>query len=336
MCVSQQLIESISKDLNIKRGKGESETDWIARVIYSAIAKNAYCSLWDQQDEDTSITHFKKRCNEQLLSYTRIYPEFKQNIFSSEIAKKYINYIYDLYLKTGFLLHKKNHVTNSKRKVATINDCSLVRSPEPGEDLFMSGLGYYALNDSMENQEKENIRDVFNLCKLSLSEYLDKLRQRQVFKLLESHSDIDYLRLEPPFSKGYWKKQKDIARLSLLRIGQPGTYIYYLYKATDNEILASQLPEWMVIDGNYRMISWGLLNKYQQATDIEYAVSADLVHVRLNYLLPINEQLFFELFSWPANITTMSSFNRTMDINIFRIMKAEFEKIGFRFLGKDR
>lgn len=334
MLVSQRLIESISEDLHIKRGKDESVADWIARVVYSAIAKNAYCSLWDQQDEDTSITHFKKRCNEQLLSYTRIYPELKKVISSSEVAKEYVNYIYDLYLKTGFLLHKKNYVTNSKRKVITIDNCSLVRSPEPGEDLFMSGLGYYALSKSMEHQE--NIRDVFNLSKLSLLEYLDKLYQRQTFKLLESHSDIDYLRLEPPFSKGYWKKQKDINRLSLLRIGKPGTYIYYLYKATDNEILASQLPEWIVVDGNYRMISWGLLNKYQQATDIEYIVSGDLVHVHLNYLLPINEQLFFELFSWPRNITTMSGFNRTMDINVFRIMKAEFEKIGFRFLGRDR
>ena len=78
MLVSQRLIESISEDLHIKRGKDESMADWIARVVYSAIAKNAYCSLWDQQDEDTSITHFKKRCNEQLLSYTRIYPELKK------------------------------------------------------------------------------------------------------------------------------------------------------------------------------------------------------------------------------------------------------------------
>lgn len=334
MDISQQLIESISEDLHIKRDKDEREVDWIVRVIYSAIAKNAYCSLWDQQDEETSITHFKKRCNEQLLSYIRIYPKLKKVVSSPEIVKEYVDYIYDLYLKTGFLLHKKNYVTNSKRKAITIDNCKLVRSPEPGEDLFMSGLGYYMFSDLMEYQE--DIRDVFHLSKLSLSEYLDKLHQRQVFKSLESHSDIDYLRLEPPFSKGYWKKQKDINKLSLLRIGQPGMYIYYLYKATDNKILASRLPEWMCGDGKYRMISWGLLKKYQQATDIEYVISGDLVYVHLNYLLPINEQLFFELFSWPGNITTMSGFNRTMDINIFRIMKAEFENIGFRFSERNR
>lgn len=334
MNVSQRLIESISEDLHIRKGKDESEADWIARVVYSAIAKNAYCSLWNQQDEDTSITHFKKRCDEQLFSYTKIYPELKNVISDSHIAKKYVDYIYDLYLKTGFLLHKKNYVTSSKRKAITINNCSLVRSPEPGEDLFMSGLGYYTFGDLMEYQE--DMRDVFNLSKLSLSEYLDKLHQRQVFKPLESHSNIEYLRLEPPFSTGYWKKQKDIDRLSLLRIGQPGTYIYYLYKATDNKILVSQLPEWMVADGNYRMISWCLLNKYRQTTDIEYVISGDLVYVHLDYLLPINEQLFFELFSWPRNITTMSGFNRTMDINIFRIMKTEFENIGFRFFGRNR
>ena len=44
MNVSQRLIESISEDLHIRKGKDESEADWIARVVYSAIAKNAYCS----------------------------------------------------------------------------------------------------------------------------------------------------------------------------------------------------------------------------------------------------------------------------------------------------
>lgn len=87
MLVSQRLIESISEDLHIKRGKDESMADWIARVVYSAIAKNAYCSLWDQQDEDTSITHFKKRCNEQLLSYTRIYPELKKLFLVQRLQK---------------------------------------------------------------------------------------------------------------------------------------------------------------------------------------------------------------------------------------------------------
>lgn len=329
MSVSQQLIESISKDLNIKRGKDESVTGWICRAVYSAIAKNAYCSLWDQQDDDTSIIHFKKRCNEQLHSYTRMYPELKKNISSSDVAKQYIDSIYDLYLKNGFLLHKKNYVTNSKRKAITIDGCCLVRSPGPGEDLFMSGLGYYALSDSMDYNE--DIRDIFNLSKLSVSEYLDKLQNRQTYKQLESQSDIDYLRLEPPFSRGYWKKQKDEDRLSLLRIGQPGNQIYYLYKSTNNKVLVSQLPDWMVVDGNYRMISWGLLNKYRQATSIDYVISGDLVHVRLNYLLPTNEQLFFELFSWPENFAILSSFNRVMDLNVFNIMKAEFEKIGFCF-----
>lgn len=334
MSVSQQLIESISKDLRIKRGIGENNADWIARVIYSAIAKNAYCSLWDQQEDDPSITHFKKRCDEQLISYIRIYPEMRMVISSSEIAKDYVDNIYNLYLKMGFLLHKKNHITNSKRRSSLIDGCCLVRSPGPGEDLFMSGLGYYSLFESTGNDE--DIREVFNLSKLSLGEYLDKLQSRLVFRPLESQSDIDFLRLEPPFSRGYWKKQKDENRLSLLRIGQPGNQIYYLYKAINDEVLVSQLPEWMVIDGNYRMISWGLLDKYRQASSIDYIISGDLVHVHLNYLLPTNEQLFFELFSWPENFTTLSSFNRTMDINVFKIMKVEFEKIGFNFLERNR
>lgn len=198
----------------------------------------------------------------------------------------------------------------------------------------MSGLGYYAICVPMENDE--NIRDVFNLSKLSLSEYLDKLQNRYAFKPLESRTDIEYLRLEPPFSRGYWKKRKDEDKLSLLRIGQPGNQIYYLYKSINNEMLVSQLPDWMVTDGNYRLISWGLLDKYRQATNIDYAISGNLVHVHLNYLLPTNEQLFFELYSWPESFATLSKFKRTMDINVFKIFKAEFEKIGFSFLERDR
>lgn len=329
MNMLQQLLESIASDLHILKGQKESKEEWTLRIIYSAIARNGYCSLWDLQDDDTTIIHFKKRCNEQLLTYIRIYPELRMIVSNQDIAKNIIDKIYDLYLKNGFFLHRKNYITNSRREEAGKDGCCLLKSPLPSDEVFMSGIGYYSFEQL--TGDFKSMYEVFGLSQVSISTYLEKLLNMQTFKEIELDTDIEYLKLNPPFSNGYWQKQKHENKISLLRIGPPENKMYYLYKIIDDHVMASRLPEWMVNKGEYRMIAWGLLNKYSQVPNIEYVVLDERVLVHLNYLLPVNEQSFFELYSWPESYATLSSFNRIMNKEVFEIIKIEFERIGFVF-----
>lgn len=336
MDMLKQLFETISNDLNILKGKNESEEEWISRIIYSAVARNGYCSLWDIQDDDTTIVHLKKRCAEQLQTYIKLYPKIGMSISDYDKVNNIINKIYDLYLKNGFFLHKRNYITNSKRNEVEKDDCCLIKSPLPSDELFMSGIGYYKFEHIIDNNN--SIYKVFGLSQLSISDYLNKLLNIHKLKEITLNSDIDieYLKLSPSFSNGYWQKQRHEDKISLLRMGHLENKIYYLYKVIDGHVMASRLPEWMVNEGRYRIIAWGLFSKYNQIPKIEYEVLDERVLVHLNYLLPVDEQSFFELYSWPENYTTLSSFNRIMNVKVFEIMKSEFERIGFKFQKGER
>ena len=57
----------------------------------------------------------------------------------------------------------------------------------------------------------------------------------------------EYLRLKPPFSKGYWVDKPDTSGcVSILRTGMKGTQLYYLYRYAGSILEVSPLPKWQV------------------------------------------------------------------------------------------
>lgn len=75
------LLEEISQNYHIPKGKTENELDWKARIIYSICGMMAYTSLWDYDDEGPiSNIHIKKRIKNILSAYKEIYPEVSRRI----------------------------------------------------------------------------------------------------------------------------------------------------------------------------------------------------------------------------------------------------------------
>ena len=78
----------------------------------------------------------------------------------------------------------------------------------------------------------------------------------------ESSSDTEYLRLKPPFSGGYWGPKPDrTGNVAMLRSGNHGSQLYYLYRYQDKALEVSQLPQWQVEDfdasieqGNFELL----------------------------------------------------------------------------------
>ena len=73
MSVRDRLLDGIANEYQICRNSHEPVENFKARVIYSALCRQAYASLFDRTDEPTiSIQHFKDRINELQRVYASI------------------------------------------------------------------------------------------------------------------------------------------------------------------------------------------------------------------------------------------------------------------------
>lgn len=289
MALHDQLEKDISKTLSIKQGKNECKTEWISRLIYSVIAKSAYASLWDIQDYETSIIHFKRRCKDLFSSFKEIYPE-NFTLFTEETENQYVEYIYNLYLKAGFFYKIPDRITYSNRKIYCGNKFNLIRSPQPGENVIMSGMGYLT---TLSCNEKNTLSEVFNTTMHTLESIYLHISTNFQFKKLESSLECEYLRTKGPFRSGYWKQDADKSGVvSLLRIKGTNKNLYYLYKYENNQCLVSLLPDWMVADGNYRELSCSIMKYLNNLPSILYDSQGAIVKIKLDYLLPPKDLIF--------------------------------------------
>lgn len=102
-----KLSKFIAEECQIRQGKNESESNFKSRIIYSALCRLAYASLWDKPDDEKSavtVEHFTEKIAELLKIYLQLYPEVK-------IAENLGAKIYDLYLKNGYLHHKPKRIS---------------------------------------------------------------------------------------------------------------------------------------------------------------------------------------------------------------------------------
>lgn len=328
MIIAEQLEKEVAQSFNIKKEPSENKGYWIKRIIYSLIARNAYASLWDIQEVDPSITHFKNRAKESFQALKAIYPEYL-NILNEDDIKALSEYTYQLYLESGQLYHSPNRIKYSKTLVSQFNEISLVRSPQPYDVVYMSGAGFYI---GWRDESDASLYDLFDISSKKLSEFYNFLTDMKLEENNLFEGRIQYLQITGTISKGYWKYDSDIdGRLSLLKIGYPGSELYYLYKYKDNKLMTCQLPEWRVKNKGYLDIACAILHHNQTLLPILYEVDGELVHIKLQYLLPPKLQLFFELYSWPYSFVGKSRFKRMMNIRVFNIFKSLLEELEFEF-----
>ena len=84
----------------------------------------------------------------------------------------------------------------------------------------MSGLGLYKLQKNT-NQNK-SVSEMFDLPQEPLSKYLNNILKEDNWSTIDWSEDTEFLRMNPPFSKKYWKLESDkISDVSLARYGTP-------------------------------------------------------------------------------------------------------------------
>lgn len=328
-----KLLLKVASRYNIRKGTEESEDDWKARLVYSICGMMAYASLWDESDEETvSIVHLKSKVRSILDSYKSMYPELLT--YLPYIPEELEEDIVGLFLKTGVVYQRPYQIALAMKHEEAFGNILFRRGIALDAISCVSGIGFYAKQreeiisygvKSMFGLEQEKLLDLWSSTVAAASWETD----------LSLEHNIKYLRLKPPFTRGYWVDKPDRnGTISILRVEGTGSQLYYLYRYTSTKLEVSPLPQWQVENYNYRTLASACLLTYGTLPPIEYEEDGELVYLSMNYLLPPRELNFLKLYSWPKTCTTLpSDFNRKLSREVFIVIKSILSDAGYEFKG---
>ncbi len=337
MYKNNRLLTKIASDFNIKRGNTETAENFKARIIYSALCRLSYASLWD--DSSVSIQHFKNKIDELLKIYLELYNEVK-------ISENLSEEIYDLYLKTGNFYHQSHNISASIFSVAKQDNFLFLRGVTPNQKVFMSGAGFYlpsSYEKTFDTSKFKNFPEMFLPQNKTLKDFWQEIINSANWQEIEV-TDAEFLKMQPPLKK-YWQDNPYYdGRISLARNEQ-----YYLYKFEGKKFFYSRLENWQTYDeffanadyenkrgGIYRQISCACLANYEILPPIKFKKDGAITQVKIEYLPPPHELYLLILYSWAKNPQIFpSNSERIFDTEIFFILKKVFENIGYKFVEED-
>lgn len=329
-----RLMEKIAQELNIKKETGEDSITWKARVVYSVMGKMALASLFDvlENDQSVSIIHFKNRIQKMMHSYMELYPELKNVMQASE--EEFSEEIYNIYRQTGYFYHTPNRLLPSAEVRVKDAHIELVRGTALSEKTCISGLGTYLITGLNVN----NIESVFHMFQIPIQDLKSTLHgilKRVSWNDFDNDLHREYLRLNPPFTRGYWKSEPDCeGEVSLLRVISNSVMLYYLYKFENDKIVVSELPTWMVEGNQYRFISNCILAEKGTLPMVDVERKQHFVYITQNYLLPPALFYFMKLYSWPLSFYSVpSDFKRVMQKDVFEVFERLLQIIGIEVNG---
>ena len=326
------LFSKVSRQYHILKGNKETANEWKTRLVYSICGMMAYASLWDDTEESISIVHLKKRIRSILDSYESLYPELSGTLpYNFEELEDEIT---DQFLSAGVVYHRPNRIVASKKHEEHFGGILFQRGIALDNISCVSGIGFYSKQNGGTNPS--NIKTMFALEQENLQTLW---RTTLSAASWESNSSFEfsteYLRLKPPFSRGYWVNDSDKTdEISILRTGIKGSQLYYLYRYIDDALEVSPLPQWQVENYNYRTLACACLATYGTLPPIEYFEDGALVHMRMNYLLPPRELEFLKYYSWPEICTSLPcNFRRKLSVEVFGAIKNILSEEGYEFKG---
>lgn len=339
------LLSSISEELGVQRSSAESVEKWKERVLYSAIGRMAYASLFDNSGEVSdgngfqefvSVIHFKRRIQALLSAYSELYPEaFRSfSVSGEELGEE----ILDIFQKTGYLYHQSHRVAASAPCAAVEGNIRFERGMPLCRRQFISGLGRYTnANEISEPAEilTPTLSEMFGLPSSTLKVQWEFLLSGAKWETAQNVSGMQYLREEPPFRAGYWVSSPNkTGEISISRAGQSGNHTFFLYRFSRREIQVSQIPLWFTNDPHFGLSSYRAANcclaAHQRLPASYYRVKEPIVWLDLQYLFPPAELYWIKLYSWPQ-FTLEDSFHRIMSAPVFYAVKSVLERIGYSF-----
>ena len=337
----------------------------LGALFYSAAARLSLCSIWDGEENDygqQTVEHFKGKLVETLYAYATSSASFKEelNLKTSDRIRAVAEELFQSYWQTGNFYRcsseKAHRIMAVPPKSADCERVSFCRGVVPGFAVRMSGAGCYKVGTS---GKVEVACRFFGFGESVSGNLLNEVALTLDWKPFPKVEYVEYLNTSiGPGRRSYWDSTFCTwdGLFSLARYGQKGTETYVMYQALANGTMkAAVLPAWrcdhpwgdgIVADyttKEYLRLAASALSVRGNLSPIVYSVRGKLVHLQLGYLLPVAEENFFRLYSWPENFANIGQpvrignenfdqqTNRVMTVELFGAFRKMMEYQGYAF-----
>lgn len=300
----------------------------------------------DGADEEAiSFVHLRRRVHNIISSYQSLYPELANNLPAN--SKPLEDEIKELFLTAGVSYHIPYRIIPAIKRQETYKGILFQRGIALDDIPLVSGMGFYAkakqephgTTTADDCSNSAGVRAMFGLSHETLATLWSTTLATASWQKKDPSftPNVEYLRIEQPFSRGYWENSPSKDTVALLRVRDGGAS-YYLYRYVGSTLEVSQLPPWQVENQHYRTLACACLSNHQTLPSIEYAENGALVHLHLGYLLPPRELAFLKLYSWPETCATLrdkdsnnNNFRRILSLDVFTAIKHILFAEGYQF-----
>lgn len=336
------VFESMAEDLNIRKGVEESRLSWKCRIAYSVAAKRGLDALWDNEDGEgkdvtAPLAHITHTIKQVFVAFHALCPDIESVIQS--FTRQYLRpdenlgeALSGLLQRGGCFYHSPYRVAPTSFFQAQLAEITCLRGLSPGAARFVSGAGMYM--ESSGGGQPEDIMQMYCLQKIMSDSDLDRLKNSLPEELRVDMGGWEFLNLSPSRKRGeYWKSQPDIGVCSLARTQRAGENIYMLYQHDGKDFLCRRLPEYWCSGTHYLTLAAALLSQKKMLPSIFVKDDGQLIFVRLGYLLPPAEEIFFHLYSWPDIVRKKNpKFVRIMARPVYEAFHSLMTHLGYTFL----
>jgi hypothetical protein len=305
-----EIISQINKDLKIQRYSNEADTDYIARVIYSALSMWIRHSILDkdilidsEKDHGVSKIHILNRCSFFLKKMLSLFPECNNWFYPDEIEGNPVVIVRDRLNNSGELLdigYETNLGLPKYEESVIAMGLNVVRGLSNNGYTHITGLAQLKVTDIWPNTDMEEISNFYGMPNMDAQEVL----QNYLYRIRWSHQNITSGQMfdrysSKSFSNSWideiWLKDRDI---SLYKIG---IYDFGFIKFEGGEYYLSQIDNYLIEKREVRRFMYGMKARVNNPVKASYRKHAEahLIELNLYNALPSLEKTLLLLLGWP-------------------------------------
>lgn len=295
-----KLIQRISQDLSISTFYGETEKDFVNRIVYSALG--AWClNLADRkgpEGNNATKTFLTRELNKLSKSYIQLFPQFANFVGNADIGL----FIRTVYEELGILVSENGVIQTAKfgRGLDIFDDILYFGLPE--HIVRVDGLGMISSTATYKADINEIlIRDSISPIKL-IQElydliYFDEWNRDIVLEFFDPQSNSNI--------SSSWKRECNV-KYTFAR--NPDTKDYYRVICDDNMqvrlyTIDNSTDNNQTLTGcEYRRKYYALKYYYSSPFKVFFKnIDDEYSRIKIYGKLPNRESFFLSLISWPIN-----------------------------------
>lgn len=322
-----QIINEMSTQLNIRKGTNELESSWHQRVLYSSIGLNMLAATYDYDDDSLFNSEYNKNSisMQHILKRGMQLSEVYNAIGELKTEKDILENIRELYIKTGYMLHRNNRLTYPLTVYAKVEQVYLTRGQLPWTVTGMSGLGTYM--KEMNIGTLKDLTDMFHIEKHDIKKWYHAFESGISWCNIDIlPNEVEYINITENTTIGYWVTNPPRKGVTVCRDKRNGERVYKLLRIFDT-VESYTLPSWRVDNGEYLRIALALRIKADQTPVLTVKRDDKIAVLFFGYLLPPAEQNFVELYSWPTE--KKSRWERIVSIQLLPVFIDLFKRMGY-------